>query len=80
MVIGMARKPPVPKEVLKEHTKQIRASTRKLERRRQEAAAAEDERDEAILAAFEAGLTADPIHEAANMSKDRAWQINQRRR
>lgn len=69
----MPRTPPP--HVVGAHVRKIRASTGKVERLEARLAAAMQERDEDICAAFDAGLTAVPIHKAAHMSKDNAWRI-----
>lgn len=62
------------------HRKKIQAAAAKLERRHAQVAEALAERDAAIFAAFDAGLSADQFADEAGMTKYRAWQLNKARK
>lgn len=58
-----------------EHTKQIKAASRRLDKARQRADEANEERRKTICEAFAAGLTAEQISRAAGLGIDRVRQI-----
>ena len=62
-------------DALVAHTKAIRLAAARLARRRASARAAELDFYAAVREAFDAGLSVDPIHRAAGISVDRAYQV-----